>query len=321
MSSQETRSLPGASPKEAERIPVLDWRRYAGGTDMEGFVADLSAACRSTGFFLLKHHGIDHALIADVFASADQFFALSDEAKGKVSINSNPHNRGWAAMGTERLDEASGQIDRKEAFNIGLDLAPNDPRVLRGDPFRGANLWPPVPGFRDVSMRYFEAALNLGVCLHRALASDLGLAEDYFEDKFSEPMATLRLLNYPPGRGEAGEIGAGAHTDYGSITLLMTDGEAGLQVRPRDGDWIDVPQVDDTYVVNIGDCLMRWSNDTYVSTPHRVLPPARRRRSVAFFLDPNPDAVIAALPGTGEPRYPPVTGAEYLRSRLEATYA
>jgi isopenicillin N synthase-like dioxygenase len=74
------------------------------------------------------------------------------------------------------------------------------------------------------------------------------------------------------------------------------------------------------YVVNIGDCLMRWSNDSYVSTPHRVLAPARVRRSIAFFLDPNPDSIIAALPGTGDARYPPVSGADYLRSRLDATY-
>lgn len=120
------------------------------------------------------------------------------------------------------------------------------------------------------------------------------------------------------GAGE--EIGAGAHTDYGALTLLMTDGAPGLQVRPRGGDWLDVPHVPGAFIVNIGDCLMRWTNDIYVSTPHRVLPPPRARQSVAFFLDPNPDAVIAALPGTGAPKYPSVTGAEYLRSRLDATY-
>ena len=105
------------------------------------------------------------------------------------------------------------------------------------------------------------------------------------------------------------------------MTLLLTDGEAGLQVRPRGQGWIDVPHVDGAYIVNIGDCLMRWTNDIYVSTPHRVLPPKRARQSVAFFLDPNPDAVIAALPGTGAAKYPTVTGAEYLRARLEATYS
>lgn len=301
-------------------IPVLDWRRFAGGTDMDGFTADLSAACRGTGFFLLRHHGIDHRLIEDVFGMADRFFALPEAEKARISIATNPHNRGWAAPGAERLDETSATADRKEAFNIGYDLPARDPRVLAGEPFRGANLWPQIPGFRDVLLRYYEAAQNLGLCLHMALARDLGLEDGWFDDKFTEPMATLRLLHYPPGTGTEGEMGAGAHTDYGSITLLLTDGEPGLQVRPRGGDWLDVPHVADAFVVNIGDCLMRWSNDIYVSTPHRVLPPARRRRSVAFFLDPNPDAVISALPGTGEAKYPAISGAEYLRARLDATY-
>ena len=101
----------------------------------------------------------------------------------------------------------------------------------------------------------------------------------------------------------------------------MFDGEPGLQVRPRGGDWIDVPHIPGAYVVNIGDCMMRWSNDTYVSTPHRVLPPKRVRRSVAFFVEANPDTIVAALPGTGIPKYPPIRAADYLRSRLDATYA
>jgi hypothetical protein len=97
-------------------------------------------------------------------------------------------------------------------------------------------------------------------------------------------------------------------------------GGAGLQIRPRGAGWTGVAHVPGAFVVNIGDCLMRWTNDTYVSTPHRVLPPERARRSVAFFLDPDPDARIAPLPGTGVPRYPPVTGAYDLRGRLAATY-
>ena len=199
-------------------------------------------------------------------------------------------------------------------------MAADDPRVLAGEAFRAPNHWPDIPGFRDALLAYFDACHRLGVDLHRAFAADLGLAEDFFAPAFSAPLATLRLLHYPPATGAEGEIGAGAHTDYGSVTLLMTDGEAGLQVKPRGGDWTDVPHVPGAYTVNIGDCLMRWSNDVYTSTPHRVLPPARQRRSVAFFLDPNPEAVIEALPGTGAPKYAPTTGAQYLRSRLDATY-
>ncbi|ALG89527.1 MULTISPECIES: isopenicillin N synthase family dioxygenase [Actibacterium] len=298
-------------------IPVLDWQRFAGGTDRAGFVGDLGRACRHTGFFLLSGHGVAQALIDGVFAQADAFFALSPEAKAPLDIRRNPHNRGWVATGSESLDETSGQMDRKEAFNIGLDLPADDPRVLAGEPFRGVNVWPGLPGFRDTMLAYYDAVRALGVALHGAFEQELGLEPGFFAPQFSAPMATLRVLHYPPA---AGGIGAGAHSDYGSVTLLLTDGVAGLQVKPRGGDWVDVPHVPGAFVVNIGDCLMRWTNDIYISTPHRVLPPQRQRRSIAFFLDPDPDSVIAALPGTGAAKYPPITGADYLRARLDATY-
>lgn len=299
-------------------IPILDWSRFE--TDPAGFTQDLGHACRDTGFFLLSGHGIAQGMIDTVFTKADAFFSQPAAAKEPLSILNGGANRGWTPPGSENLDDTSDSIDHKEAFNIGLDLAADDPRVVRAEPFRAVNRWPDIPGFAETMRAYYDACLALGIDMHRAFARDLGLEEDHFASSFRAPLATLRLLSYPPGSGAKGEIGAGAHTDYGSITLLMTDGEAGLQVRPRGGDWIDVPHVPGAFVVNIADCLMRWTNDIYVSTPHRVVPPANRRRSLAFFLDADPDAVISALPGTGAAKYPPVTGAEYLRSRLDATY-
>ncbi|WP_121063495.1 isopenicillin N synthase family dioxygenase [Chachezhania antarctica] len=300
-------------------IPVLNWNEFQ--TDPQAFVTRLGKACRETGFFLLSDHGVPQNLIEGTFAAGDALFSLPKAEKAAFSIYNNPHNRGWTGEGSENLDDSSDQVDRKEAFNVGLDLAADDPRVLAGEPFRGVNVWPDLPGFRETVLDYYDRALALGVDLHRAIALDLGLEEHYFTPHFSAPLSTLRMLTYPPGTGAAGEIGAGAHTDYGSITLLMTDGEGGLQVQPRGQDWADVPHVPGAFVVNIADCLMRWTNDIYVSTPHRVLPPKRQRRSLAFFMDPNPDSVIRALPGTGEAKYPPVTGADYLRHRLDATYA
>jgi isopenicillin N synthase-like dioxygenase len=287
-------------------IPVLDWRRFTSGDDPAGLAADLGQACRETGFFVIKGHGIPDDLITNVFAMADRFFALSMSEKE-------------AQLGSEALDETSGLKDRKEAFNVGFDLPPDDPRVIAGDPFRGVNVWPNVTGFKGVMLEYYARVLTLGLAIHRAFETDLGLPLGYFEPHFTEPMATLRVLSYPAAPDGKG-IGAGAHSDYGSITLLMTDGVAGLQVKPRGGDWTSVPHISGAFIVNIGDCLMRWSNDIYVSTPHRVLPPKTARRSIAFFLDPNPDSVIAALPGTGPAKHSPITGADYLRARLDATY-
>lgn len=298
-------------------IPVLDWRRFE--SDRAGFVADLGAAARDTGFFVLAHHDIPVDLVSQTFAAGDEFFDLPLERKEQVAIHlSGGTNRGYAGQGSEALDEASGVKDRKEAFNVGLELAADDPRM--GEPFRATNLWPELPGFRDTMLAYYYAALAQGIALHQAVALDLGLDEAYFESSFDAPMATLRLLHYP-ACDSAASIGAGAHTDYGSLTLLMSDGVGGLQVRRRGSDdWIDAPHVPGALIINIGDCLMRWTNDIYVSTPHRVVAPPKRRRSIAFFLDPNPDVEVAALPGTGEARYPAVTASDYLASRLAATY-
>ncbi|MDA8585480.1 isopenicillin N synthase family oxygenase [Rhodobacteraceae bacterium] len=300
------------------QIPVLDWSRFTSDSDKAGFVADLSRACRDTGFFLMTGHGIPQSLIDETLAAADQLFALPTAEKAKLDIRTIGNNRGWSGPGTENLDDSKpDQVDRKEAFNTGLEFAPADPRLTE-QPFRGMNAWPDLPSFRDTVMAYFEAVHDLGVDLHRAIALDLGLPEHYFAPYLDEPLATLRMLRYPGGGGDG--IGAGAHTDYGSITVLYSDGEPGLQVQPRGKDWVDVPSVPGAFIINIADCLMRWTNDIYVSTPHRVLIPQNTRRSLAFFLDPNPDAVIKALPGTGGAKYPPVTGAEYLKLRLDATY-
>jgi isopenicillin N synthase-like dioxygenase len=286
--------------------------------------AQLGRACRDTGFFYVTGHGIPDALLSGIFNSAQSFFAAPAVAKDTISIKRSRHNRGYVGLSTESLDPK--HTDNKEAFNIGLDLPPSDPAVVAGEPFRGVNLWPDTPGFRDTALSYFNAVWKLGCDLHFAIASDLGLKTDYFADKLDRPMATLRLLHYPPrdaARGDA--LGAGVHTDYGSVTLLLTDDAGGLEVRRRDGTWVQAPPMPGTFVCNIGDCLMRWSNDIYVSTPHRVMnPPGRDRYSVAFFLDPNPEALIDCLPGCSGPdrpaKYPPILASDYLRERLDATY-
>ncbi len=161
--------------------------------------------------------------------------------------------------------------------------------------------------------------------IHRAFARDLGIAPDYFAEKFDRPMATLRLLHYPAAASGAGErIGAGTHTDYGNLPLLATDDVGGLEVRTRAREWIEAPAMPGAFVVNIGDCLMRWTNDVYVSTPHRVVNRSGRARySIAFFFDPNPEAEVAAIPscvGAGDSaRYQPILAADYLKYRLDAS--
>jgi isopenicillin N synthase-like dioxygenase len=306
----------------SENIAVIDLSGLSDEAGLPRVAGDIGAACRGIGFFYVVNHGIPEALIAETFAKSRAFFARPVEEKLEIAIDVVGANRGYSGFMREALDPEHGR-DKKEAFNVGLELAPDDPGLLAGEPYRALNGWPKMPGFRDTMLAYFDACTSLGQRLHRAFAYDLGLDLDFFADKLDRPMATLRVLRYPPE--PAGEIGAGTHTDYGNITLLATDGVGGLEVRTRSGQWLDAPSIPGAFVVNIGDCLMRWTNDVYVSTPHRVVSRgAGERYSIAYFLDPNPFAPVEAIPSCvpagASPKYPAILAHDYLRSRLEATY-
>ena len=171
-------------------------------------------------------------------------------------------------------------------------------------------------------LAYYDACAALGARIHRAFSYDLGVETDYFAGKFDRPMATLRPPRYPASGGVE-RIGAGAHTDYGNLTLLATDDVGGLEVRTRSGTWIEAPAMAGAFVVNIGDCLMRWTNDIYVSTPHRVVNRSGRERySIAFFFDPNPQAEVAVIPSAWPKAtrpHAPILAADYLKFRLDAS--
>ncbi len=308
-----------------DALPVIDLSAARSGAAVVAPVAaEIGAACRDVGFFYVVNHGVDKVLIAEAFARSRAFFALPVADKRKLAIEAVGGNRGYSGLLHEALDPARGP-DMKEAFNVGLDLAPDDPELISGQPFRSLNAWPNLPGFRETTLAYFSACAALGARLHRAFALNLGLDPDFFADKFDRPMATLRLLHYPaPPRGSDPRTGAGEHTDYGNLTLLATDDVGGLEVRTRAGQWIEAPVVRGAFIVNIGDCLMRWTNDVYVSTPHRVVNRSLKERySIAFFYDPNPDAMVETIPSCvreGEfTRYPPIPAADYLKMRLDAS--
>ena len=304
-------------------LPIIDLAglRQGGEAGLVATAAEIGAACRGAGFFFVVNHGLPAGLTAEAFAMTRAFFALSPEAKAKLGRAHVGGNRGYSELGSESLNPERGR-DVKEAFNIGLELRPDDPG-LETEPYRALNAWPDLPGFRATMLAYFDACMALGLDLHRAFARDLGLPDDHFHPMLARPMATLRLLHYP--KAPLGDIGAGEHTDYGNITLLAVDGVAGLEVKRRDGGWIEAPTIQGALIVNIGDCLMRWTNDVYVSTPHRVVSQGTAERySIPFFLDPNPFARIEAIPScvpAGEqPKHPPILGHEYLTGRLNATY-
>ena len=313
-------------------FPTVDVSTLAHGTPLQQreVARTLGRACRETGFFCVSGHGISAASKAALFQSSRRFFDLPLHRKQELSITLSAHNRGYVAMEGERLN-VEQPPDRKEAFNIGLEMQPNHPEIVARKPLRGINFWPDIPGWRDAMLGYFDKCLEIGRILHRGFCLDLGLDEQFFGPKIESPAAVLRLLHYParPAAQSATESqsqgrhpGAGEHTDYGNITLLATDGVAGLEVRQLDGTWVGVADTGDLLLCNIGDCLMRWTNDEYRSTPHRVRIPDTERYSIAFFLDPNPDAVVEPVlrSPSDSARYSPITVREYLLGRLHATY-
>ena len=314
---------------EVAAIPTIDLTGFRSGErrEIERVAREIGAAARGIGFFTIVNHGIPSGLVNAAFAEAKRFFALPTSEKMRVSVTHSKDYRGYVRTGEETLDPTKPP-DIKECFNLGPDLSADHPDVVSGRPFAAVNQWPASASFRATLTSYHAANLELVVALHRAFALDLGIEEDFFDARFSRAVGVMRLLRYPPHPGtfDGSSYGAGAHCDYGNLTLLAQDQTGGLEVRARDGTWLPVPPMPEAFVCNIGDCLMRWSNDVYVSTPHRVVNRSPRERfSIAFFGDPNAEAVVACLPTCltpGDvPKYSPITYGAYLRSRYDATYS
>lgn len=284
-------------------------------------------ACRQWGFFYIKGHPISPARIAEVLGNAQRFFALPVEEKLKIDITQTRHHRGYGAVATEQLDPTKPS-DLKETFDMGLHLPADHPEVLAEKPLRGPNRHPDLSGWETLMEQHYRDMQALAQTLLRAMTLALGIERDFFDTRFNDPVSVLRLIHYPPRdtASSAEQQGAGAHTDYGCITLLYQDAAGGLQVRNVNGQWIDAPPIDGTFVVNLGDMMARWSNDRYLSTPHRVISPLGvDRYSMPFFAEPHPDTLIQCLPGCQDdahpPKYPTTTCAQFLLSRFADTYA
>lgn len=282
----------------------------------------IDAACRDRGFFYVTGHGVDAAIVARMFDRSRALFSLEDALKNRWHMSNSPVRRGYEGIGWQALDPGK-PADLKESYYLGVDRGPDDPLVRAATPNHGANQWPDeplVPGFRSAVDEYFHSLGQLARRVMGLIALGLGLPREYFAPYMRDPMPVLRLLHYPPQPADArrGQIGSGAHTDWGAITLLAQDDAGGLEVRDPNGGWTSAEPVAGSFVVNLGDMMARWTNDRYRSTLHRVINrvSARDRYSIAYFFEIDYHAVVSALPGCHDaanpPRYAPITAGEHI---------
>lgn len=316
-------------PKPATHVPVIDLSRSRDAEGRRSLAREIHQVCRDTGFFYVRNHGVPQELVEAQFAFAARFFALPLERKLQLHMNRSRSFAGYEPLAGQTLDTDSPP-DLKESYYYSRDLPDDHPCVVAGIRGYGANQWPDeLVGFRDQMLAYYTAIRALGDRLLELIALSLQLPEKWFAPMFREAAGTVRLLRYPPHPRDArfNQLGAGAHTDWGGITLLAQDDIGGLEVQNTAGDWIAAPPLAGTFVVNLGDLVQRWTNDVYRSTMHRVLNNAgagRDRYSVPFFYSPAHHARIQCLStcvGPGNPpKYAPCTAGEHLMEMFNRTY-
>jgi Isopenicillin N synthase and related dioxygenases len=318
-------------------VPVIDIAPFLQGdaADKAAVAEQVGRACRDIGFLVIQGHGVSPALRQRMGEVSRAFFDLPLVEKMRVARPARDVARGYIGLDEESLarsrDPSAYGSDLNESLMIGpVDLP--DAAYANAPPARrhfAPNLWPETPAdLCPTWTEYHRAQGALAATLMRIFARALALPETFFDTRIDRHISRLRVRNYPEQRTPPapGQIRAGAHSDYGSLTILATeDKPGGLQVCNAAGDWVDVPVVEDCFIVNIGDLLARWSNDTWVSTLHRVVnPPAgagaeARRQSLVFFHNPNYDAVIESLVPDTPAKYPRTTSGEHLRQLFTAT--
>jgi isopenicillin N synthase-like dioxygenase len=317
-------------------IPIIDLTKAE-----NTIVADVDRACTEIGFFVLVNHGVPQAAIDSLHALTLDFFDLPLAEKMKVARPSPEVNRGFIASGTETLARLNGggegmPADYKEVFTIGPFDVPEEPYFTGPTAFPSfyPNLWPTrPPELKTAMIAYWTEMAKVEARIMRIFERALALRPGFFDDKLDKRINMMRLIDYPPYHGTPlpGQLRAGVHTDLGMFGMVNQSNDvAGLEVQDRRGNWVAPPIRRDGFICNLGDLLARWTNNRWVSTPHRVANPpphtgaAARRTSLVYFTTPNYDAVIECLPTclkAGEaPIYAPITVDKYRRDRFAQTF-
>ncbi|UWR20915.1 isopenicillin N synthase family oxygenase [Sulfitobacter sp. S190] len=308
--------------EESGPFPLISVRGLLSGNRSE-FMAAADAmgyAARTSGFFRICDHGIDADLIEATYREAKRFFAQSDEDKQRYYIGKSTNHRGYVPF-TEKGDYPDEVHRSYEAFDMGLDLPHNDPDYIAGNRVLGPNVWPDLPGFKQVVGGYYGRVSALGRLICSGLEAHLQLPRGAMTGQMTKPISQLRLLHYVRQKQTINHqsVNMGAHTDYECLTLLHTRNE-GLQVMTKQDQWVDVPLDRSALVVNIGDMLEAWSNGQFRSTPHRVLNLSPERYSLPYFVATNYDTVIKPFEQTlkqgQSSMYKPIRAGAHLERML-----
>lgn len=307
--------------------------------DHAATVLAVRKACLETGFFGVTGHQIEAATMASVLHQSKLLFDLSGDEKRAIS--DSVLTRGYTAMREETLDPVNQSVgDTKEGFYISINDIPKEDSRYNPAKLAGPNQWPDADkcpsmadpdAFKTTMLLYMDQITAVCHILVRLLAESLGLPANHFDEAVvTLPLASLRLLHYEavPSDTDRGVYACGAHTDYGLITVLLTDDQPGLQIldASSSGEWRNVPCLPNGLIVNLGDMLERWTNGLYRSTLHRVVNTSGRERySVPFFFEPSFDTVVECLDVCCSPenpaRYPPTTSGQHLLSKYAQTHA
>lgn len=312
-------------------IPVIDASALVTGDEKSraALVTAFGDAYREVGFSYIVNHGIDPALIAELFEASRRFHALP--RADKMAIELSPANRGFLPINSSTdvnttLAEVTAP-NQSESFLAMCEHEPGSPELERGDYLAGQNQWPNLPGFSEVIMAYHTEMCGLGRQMMAIAAEALGTDPAPLVEQFASPIASVRLLYYPPQPADSpnGMFGSAPHRDFGFLTFLAQDKTGGLAVGTRSGDWIDVPPIDGAFVVNVGDMLHQLSNGRFLSTPHRVINRSGvPRYSCPFFFDPHESMVVEPLASCITEDHPagfePVLFGDHLRQELEAGF-
>ncbi len=276
-------------------------------------VQALDRACKEVGFLYIQGEQFQPELFDKLKEIAESYFAQDENQKMQNYIGLSKNHSGYVPIGEEQFK--ANVYDLKEAYDINYDYQ----EIENRRPLLGPTQWPNDPQFKEQVLAYYQHIKAIGHQLFKAFALALELEEDYFDAHLKHAPSQLRLIHYPFNPNAEDQFGIGAHTDYECFTLLFPTAE-GLQVLDKQGEWIDIPLIENTMVMNIGDMMEILSNGRYLATKHRVKRVKQERYSFPLFFSCDYDYIIQPIIKNEVPHYPPMKGGEHLFNQTAQTF-